>query len=356
MIRVLIVDDSPVVSDFITYILESDPNITVIGTAGNGEEALELVRRKKPDLITMDIQMPGMNGIEATQRIMKESPTPIVIVTASHDAYGGDATFSALEAGALTVVEKPVGINHPNFEVRSKEFIKTVKLMSEVKVVTRRPRLLAKTERVKRTDQQPVTSPRNIRVVAIGSSTGGPAVLHLILSMLTRDFKAPILIVQHISRGFIGDLVSWIQKATELEVQVARDGEYILPGHVYFAPDDVQMGVDHTSRIILGKDESFFGTCPSVSYLFRSVNRVFQKNAIGVLLTGMGKDGTEELRLMREKGAITIVQDEKSSVVHGMPGQTIRINAAMHILSPEIIAASLNSLVAMGKNGEGGSI
>ena len=307
-------------------------------------------------MVILDIQMPGMNGIEATRRIMEESPTPIVIVTASHDAYGGDATFSALEAGALTVVEKPVGINHPNFEVRSKEFIKTVKLMSEVKVVTRRPRLLAKTERVKRTDQQPVTSPRNIRVVAIGSSTGGPAVLHLILSMLTRDFQAPILIVQHISRGFIGDLVSWIQKATELEVQVARDGEYILPGHVYFAPDDVQMGMGHNSRIILSKDEPFFGTCPSVSYLFRSVNRVFQKNAIGVLLTGMGKDGTEELRLMREKGAITIVQDEKSSVVHGMPGQAIRINAAMHILSPEIIAASLNSLVAMGKNGEGGSI
>jgi len=354
--RFFIADDSTILCERLKTILSDFLEVEIAEQAHDTPEAIKSIKELKSDVVILDIQMPGMNGIEATRRIMEESPTPIVIVTASHDAYGGDATFSALEAGALTVVEKPVGINHPNFEVRSKEFIKTVKLMSEVKVVTRRPRLLAKTERVKRTDQQPVTSPRNIRVVAIGSSTGGPAVLHLILSMLTRDFQAPILIVQHISRGFIGDLVSWIQKATELEVQVARDGEYILPGHVYFAPDDVQMGMGHNSRIILSKDEPFFGTCPSVSYLFRSVNRVFQKNAIGVLLTGMGKDGTEELRLMREKGAITIVQDEKSSVVHGMPGQAIRINAAMHILSPEIIAASLNSLVAMGKNGEGGSI
>lgn len=355
MIRVLIVEDSPVVSDFIAYILESDPDITVIGTASNGEEALKLARRKKPDLITMDIQMPGMNGIEATRRIMEESPTPIVIVTASHDTYGVNTTFRALEAGALTVVEKPMGINHPSFETNSKELIKTVKLMSEVRVVTRRPHLFKKNENGKTRDQRPIFSERNIKVVAMGSSTGGPAVLHLILSTLKRDFQVPILIVQHISRGFIKGLVEWLQKAAELEIQVARHGEYVLPGHVYFAPDDVQMGVGHDNRIILGKDEPFFGTCPSVSYLFRSVNRVYRENAIGVLLTGMGKDGAEELRLMREKGAITMVQDEKSSVVHGMPGQAIRINAAMHVLSPEMIAASLNSLVKTGKHGDGGS-
>jgi two-component system chemotaxis response regulator CheB len=192
--------------------------------------------------------------------------------------------------------------------------------------------------------KETVGSAGDIRVVAMGSSTGGPPVLHLILSMLKKDFRIPILIVQHISKGFISNLAYWLQKGTELEVRVACDGESIMPGHVYFAPDDVQMGVDRNNRIILSNDKPFFGNCPSVSYLFRSVNRVFQENAIGVLLTGMGKDGAEELRLMRENGAVTIAQDKESSVVHGMPGQAVRLNAAMHILSPERIAFMLNNL------------
>jgi two-component system chemotaxis response regulator CheB len=187
--------------------------------------------------------------------------------------------------------------------------------------------------------------PTEIRVVAIGASTGGPIVLQTILSRLPKNFLVPVLIVQHMASGFIHGFAEWLSQSSRLPVHVAANREYLLPGHAYVAPDGFQMGVEMGGRIALSKDEPENGLRPSVSYLFRSVAKVFGPNAVGVLLTGMGKDGAEELKLMRQKGAVTIAQDEESSVVHGMPGEAIELDATTYVLSPDKISEALISLV-----------
>ena len=354
MIKVLVVEDSPAVRELLLYILSSDTDIHVVGTAHDGEEAIEAVMRKKPNVITMDINMPKMNGFEATRRIMEVAPTPIVIVSGGQGTETVATTFRAVEAGALAVAQRPMGIGHPDHEATAKEFIQTVKLMSEVKVVRRWAR---PTER-RRADPQkeegiPSTPsgvdfkriPAKIKLIAIGASTGGPLVLQTILSRLPHDFSVPVLIVQHMAEGFTQGFVEWLDQTSDLSVHLAAHGDSLLSGHVYVSPDGVQMKVEIGRKISLVKDGPENGHRPSVSYLFRSVAKVFGENAVGVLLTGMGKDGAEELKVMREKGAITIVQDKESCVVYGMPGEAIKLDAATYVLSPDTIAAALESLV-----------
>lgn len=344
-IRVLIVEDSQVVRDFLMYILSSDPAIKVIGTAGNGEEAVQAVRDKRPDVVTMDINMPVMNGFEATRLIMEATPTPIVIVSASWDPKEVEKTFQAMEAGAVAAVKKPVGVAHPDYQKQAKELIQTVKLMSEVKVVGRRSRKTYRTDIPEAAAAgAPIPVTMDIKVVAIGASTGGPPVIEAILSALPKAFPAPLLIVQHISAGFVQGFADWLAKASGLPVKVAAHDEYPLPGHVYIAPDDVQMGMDITGRISLNKSDPENGLRPSVSYLFRSAAKACGNNAVGVLLTGMGKDGAYELKLMKEMGAVTIAQDRDSCIVFGMPGEAVVLNAATYILAPAKIAELLSGL------------
>jgi two-component system, chemotaxis family, protein-glutamate methylesterase/glutaminase len=343
MIKVLIVEDSQVVRDFLTFILSSDPAIQVIGTACNGEEAVQAVRDRKPDVVTMDVLMPVMDGFEATRIIMETTPTPIVIVSASWDPQEVEKTFQAMEAGALAAIPKPVGVAHQNYKRHAKELIQTVKLMSEVKVVRRRPRIQSRTDSsvvfpVGQID--PVIL--ELKAVAIGASTGGPQAIEAILSGLPKDFSAPLLIVQHIAAGFIQGFADWLAHSSGFPVKIAAHGEQLLPGRVYIAPDDLQMGVENRGRIILSSSEPENGLRPSVSWMFRSVNEVFGKNAIGVLLTGMGKDGAHELKRMKERGAVTIAQDKESSIVYGMPGEAATIHAATYVLSPAGIAEFLS--------------
>jgi two-component system chemotaxis response regulator CheB len=345
MINVLIVEDSPVVREFLIHIISSDPELHVIGTAHNGEEAVEAARFKKPDVITMDIHMPKMNGFDATRRIMETHPAPIIIVSGSSTFEEIATTFRAMEAGALAVVARPQGIGHPEYETTAKELIETVKLMSEVKVIRRWSKARTELTVPLVPKMEVMIPPTEIRVVAIGASTGGPMVLQTILSRLPKNFLAPVLVVQHMASGFIHGFAEWLGQTSQLPVHVAANGEYILPGHAYVAPDGFQMGVEMRGRIALSQDEPENGLRPSVSYLFRSVARVFGQNAVGVLLTGMGKDGAEELKLMRQKGAVTIAQDEESSVVHGMPGEAIKLDATTYVLSPDKISEALISLV-----------
>ena len=344
MIRVLVVDDSPVVREFVTYILDSDPEIQVIGTATNGEEAVEVAKQKKPSVITMDIHMPKMDGFEATRRIMRVQPTPIVIVSGSSTVKEAATAFKAIEAGALAVVARPEGIGHPEHDAKAKELIQTVKLMSEVKVVRRwlRPRREISPPAPQVEIEKTL---HKIQIVAIGASTGGPIALQTILSGLAKNLPVPILIVQHIAVGFLEGLVDWLAQSTGFPVHIAADGEHPLPGHVYVAPDGFHMVVKTGNRIALTGDEPKDGLRPSVSHLFASVAKVFGQSAIGVLLTGMGKDGAEELKLMKDKGAITIVQDEESSIVYGMPGEAVRLDAASYVLSLERITAALMTFV-----------
>jgi two-component system, chemotaxis family, protein-glutamate methylesterase/glutaminase len=348
MIRVLVVEDSPTVSEFLLQILCSDPAIEVVGTAETGEEALEAVERFRPDIITMDIHMPRMNGFDATRRIMETHPTPIVIVSGAADATDTAKAFRAIESGALAVLSKPAGLGHPEHEQTKAELVRTVKLMSEVKVVRRWPRYrppeevpetsLCKGIRLRATQSQP-------RIVAIGASTGGPPVLQAILAALPKNFPIPVLIVQHIAAGFTQGLVEWLAQSSSLPVHLPTHGQVVLPGHVYVAPDGLHMavGADHVQ---LRSDEPENGLRPSVACLFRSVAKAYGPSAVGVLLTGMGKDGAWELKLMKEQGAMTIAQDRETSVVHGMPGEAIRLGGATYVLPPEKIRLALASLAA----------
>jgi len=346
MIKVLIVEDSQVVREFLTYVLSSDPDIQVIGTASNGEEAIRAVRDKRPDIVTMDINMPKMDGFEATRIIMETTPIPIVIVSASWDPRELEKTFQAMEAGALAAVRKPVGVAHPDYKDQAKELIQTVKLMSEVKVVRRHSRIkhgkgISAGLAVK--DLIPLTT--DVKIVAIGASTGGPPVIETILSRLSKDSCAPLLIVQHIAPGFVQGFADWLANSCRIPVKIATRHEFPLPGHAYIAPDGVHMGLDTSGRIVFEGSEPENGLRPAVSYLFRSVANVFGKNIVGVLLTGMGKDGAKELKMMKEKGAITIAQDEESCVVYGMPGEAVNLNAATYVLSPPKIAELLAGLL-----------
>lgn len=354
MIKVLVVDDSPVICEFLVHILTSDPEVQVIGTANDGGEAVDAAKSLKPDVITMDIHMPEMDGFEATRRIMEIQPTPIVIVTASSSAKEVAATFRTTEAGALSIIPRPAGLGHPEHEATARQLIETVKLMSEVKVVRRWPLIQreGKSPSVSpRAEIKPESIPGEVRIIALGASTGGPVALQTILSQLPHEFPVPVLIVQHMAAGFVDGFAEWLAASSALPVHVAADGEHLLPGHAYLAPDGFHMEVVAGNLVKLSKEEPEHGLRPSVSHLFRSVARVFGKNAIGVLLSGMGRDGAEELRSMKEKGAITIAQDKASSIVNGMSGEAIKLNAATYLLPPQQIATTLATLVS--KTGRG---
>lgn len=347
MIRTLVVEDSAVVREFLIHVLSSDASIQVIGTASNGVEAVEAVKQKKPDVITMDIHMPKMNGFDATRRIMETHPTPIIIVSGSSNKNEIATTFQALEAGALAVVHRPTGIGHPEYDATAKELIQTVKLMAEVKVVRRWPRPNKKTPVALIPELEAKKAPPEVQIIAMGASTGGPVVLETILSLLPRDFPAPILIVQHMAAGFLQGFVEWLTQSSGIPVHVPAHGEHVQPGHVYVAPDGYHMGVGGGGRIELSKDEPENGLRPSASYLFRSVARTFGQKAAGVILTGMGKDGAEELGSLKQLGAVTIAQDEETSIVYGMPGEAVKLGAASYVLPPEKIAAALITLTRM---------
>lgn len=342
MIKVLIVDDSKVQQEFLAHLLSSDSDIKVVGVANSGYEALELVKVKKPDVITMDIHMPGMDGYETTRTIMETVPIPIVIVSGSVKTKEVANTFRSLEAGALAVVLCPPGFEHPQFVNFRKELIQTVKLMSEVKVVKRFPR--SRKDQIKpiRLVQTFENDIKKIQVIAIGASTGGPMVLQMIFSRLPEDLPVPVLIVQHIAKGFVKGLQEWLSATSGIKLKIAEDGESISAGIGYIAPDNFHMGVSRGSKINLSDQPPENGLRPSVSYLFRSVAQFYGPNALGVLLTGMGKDGADELKALKDKGAITMVQNQESSIIFGMPGEALRIGAADHALSPERIAEILS--------------
>lgn len=344
-VKVLIVDDSPVCRELLSHIYASDPELMVVGAVRNGEEAVETTKRLKPDVISMDIQMPKMNGYEATRIIMSTQPVPIVIVSSSFSHDEVATSFLAFQAGALALADKPRGPGHPEYATMSASLIKTIKAMSEVKLVRRWNRKVELP-----TASPPSVSSRStselsrVRMVVMGVSTGGPPVLQTILSGLPKSFAAPIAIVQHIAVGFLEGLKDWLAQGTSLPVHVAGHGAWPQSGHVYLAPDGAHLGFDVKGRFALSNEPPDNGLRPSVAHLFRSTGAVFGDTAVGVILTGMGRDGADELKAMRDRGAVTIAQDKQSSVVHGMPGEAIAINGATHVLPPQQIAAMLINL------------
>jgi two-component system chemotaxis response regulator CheB len=336
-IHVLVVEASDASRGFLVRILQSDPRIHVIKAVSLAQAALDFLQDHRPDLVLMSSRMPDLDGFETTRRIMETHPLPIVLCAQS--ASADDAVFRSLEAGAVACVEKPMeGTGAEAMNAAVAHLLQTVKLMSEVKVVRRWSRTAPAARAAGSSEAAPAGGPR---VVGIGASTGGPLALQTILAALPREFPVPILAVQHIAKGFLPGMAEWLRQTSGLKVLVGAHGVQALPGHVYLAPDDFHMGWGTGGRIVLGREAPENGLRPSVAYLFRSLAEVCGANAIGVLLTGMGKDGAYELKRMRDAGATTIVQDSASSVVHGMPGEAIALGAAMHVAPADKIADML---------------
>jgi len=342
MVRILIVDDSLVVRELLAYILGSSPGFEVAGTASNGKLALEAAAALSPDIITMDINMPELDGFETTRRLMETQPTPIVIVSGSWDTNEVATTFRALEAGALAVVARPPGIGHPGHHHAATQLIQTVRAMAEVCVVRRWPRAAAPGA----VPAAPVEPARKrIDIVAIGASTGGPVVIQTVLKMLPKEFGVPVLVVQHMAGGFIQGFAEWLAQTCGRPVLLGGHGVKIVEGHTYIAPDGHQMGVDASGRIVLCDPDPENGFAPSVSHLFRSIAGAYGGRSAAVLLSGMGTDGAAEMLALRQSGAATFAQDRESAVIHGMPGEAERLGAARYVMSPEQIAATLSALV-----------
>lgn len=341
-IRVLVVEDSAAYRELLVNILQSTSGLQVVGTARNGIEAVRLVRRLKPDIITMDVHMPEMDGFEATRQIMGEIPCPIIIVSASYNKNERDMTFNALQAGALSVFAKPTLQDPPEIY---RHLADQVKLMSEVKVVRR----WASRDPVSPVAVEPAKLPKNgksrLKMVAIASSTGGPGTLGEILRPLPADFPIPILIVQHITPGFGEGLAAWLNQQVPLEVRLARHSEQPRPGQVLIAPDDYHMQINGMGLVALVKTPPYYGLRPSANVLFHSLAQVYGSTALGVILTGMGNDGAEGLQAMYEAGAQTIAQDRDSCVVFGMPAAAIELGAARQVLPANKIAAAIMALI-----------
>lgn len=350
-INVLIVDDSAVSRELLSFILESDPQIKIMASAQNGEEALEFLKTNTPDVVVLDIVMPKMNGFELTKKIMETKPIPIIVVSGIYSKEEVIKGFQAIEAGALAILEKPNGVGSSQYLDTARFVIQTIKALSAAKVAKEN----APVQPVKPADVQvkipkeslavaSISPPESLNAVAIGSSIGGPQSLCTILAKLPASFPAPIFIAQHISGGLIQGLICWLQESTKLKVELAKHGEKALPGHVYLPPDHYNMEISEGDIIQLQEDSSDDDQVPSIAKLFKSVAHVYGPHAAGVILTGIGGDGADELLLMKMKGATTIAQDEESSIMFDMPKHAIELNAATLVEPLGNIAAILEKL------------
>jgi two-component system chemotaxis response regulator CheB len=341
MIRVLVVDDSATARSLLVEILRSDPDLQVVGEAGDGQEGVALAQQLRPDVVTMDVYMPRLDGFAATREIMMTAPAPIVIVTGSFASREVELAVLALRAGAVAALRKPHGPGSPAFEEEAQRLITTVKSMAAVKVVRHwRPRA-PRTVDSRKAPPAGALGPAVNQVVAVATSTGGPAALHCLLSGLPPDFAAPILAVQHITRGFTPGLAAWLNTACDLRVKVAEEGEVLKPRTVYLAPDDRHLGVADRTSLALSSAPPVGGFRPSGTVLFESVAQAFGAGAWAVILTGMGEDGVAGLRAIRRGGGRVFAQDEKSSVVFGMPGAAIAAGLADVVLPLDELAPRL---------------
>lgn len=338
-IRVLIVDDSDVCRQIFAAILSStDNDIKVIGEAKNGQEAVKMVQRLKPDIVTMDIAMPVMDGIEAIKRIMTTNAVPILVISEADDA---NLAFTALAEGALEVIAK----SDVNIENGAK-FVKKIKLLSGVKVITH---IRGKGYEYERGSVlQPAKKERDFeKVVAIASSTGGPKVLAALLQELPSDFPYPIVIAQHISNGFVDGLVEWLDSIAKLKVKAGNEGETVMAGTVYLSPTEKHMALDDCGKITLIEKKPKDIYSPSCDILLSSVANIYRTGLIGIILTGMGDDGVMGIRKIKEAGGTTIAQDEKSSAIFGMPKVAIDSGSIDKVLPLDKIG---DELVQIAKN------
>lgn len=331
-IRVLLAEDSPTARHHLADMINQSPGMRVVGEARDGEEVLALVEELKPDVVSMDIRMPRMDGLEATRQIMTRNPTPIVVVSALLDA-DIHLSFEALEAGALAVVEKPPARHDPSFPDKQRQLVNTLAAMAGVHVVRRWENLPG------RNGTEPsefaASAPVKPEVIAIGASAGGPSALSTMLSSLPADLPVPVVVVQHMLDEFVPGLARWLNDGSPLKVRVASDGMILEPGVVHLSSGAAHLTVARrgdglVARLITA--QGAYRYRPSVDVLFESVATTCGASAIGMLLTGMGDDGAAGLLAMRQAGGRTFAQDKSSCTVFGMPAAAIELGAVEQVL------------------------
>jgi two-component system, chemotaxis family, protein-glutamate methylesterase/glutaminase len=349
--RLLVVDDSAFMRRLITEVAEFRADFRVVGTASNGVEAIEKVRSLSPDIVTLDIAMPQMDGLTALERIMTDMPRPVIVVSAAGSSNLNASAVRALELGAVEFVRKPSGEVSIDLLVIRDQLLRALDTASQVRFGEKyqSPRI-APAVPVRRTNSTPPH--RAGRVVVVAASTGGPRALADVVSQLSCDLDAAVLIVQHMPSEFIPTLADRLAQICSLPVAVASNGEKIIAGRVYVAPGDGQMriGVESGSAtIVIDAGDPIFAIRPAADPLFASAAKVFGRRAIGVVLSGMGRDGSEGLRAIRGAGGGAIIQDRSSSIVFGMPGAALATAGADCIVPSQRIAGAIDALLVPGR-------
>ncbi len=346
-IRVLIVDDSALVRQMLTDMLSGDPAIDVVGAAGDAHIAREKIKRLNPDVLTLDVEMPKMDGLTFLRNLMRLRPMPVVMVSSLAE-HGADVTLDALALGAVDYLPKPRIDIAATLGGYAEELIEKVKAAAQASVRT-----------VDSWGALPAAAPARLgpgagslrtseRIVAIGASTGGTEAIKQVLMGLPPDAPG-VVIAQHIPKAFSTSFARRMDDCCRMTVYEAEDGQQVLPGHVYIAPGDRHLRIERDgARYVCKLDdgEPVNRHKPSVDVLFRSVARNAGRNAVGLLLTGMGKDGARGLLEMREAGSRTVAQDEATSVVWGMPGEAVSLGAVQHVIALQQIAAAVCELIA----------
>jgi two-component system chemotaxis response regulator CheB len=340
MIRLLIADDSPTVRFLLKKMFSGESDIEVVAVAKNGEEAVYYAKQFRPDLITLDIRMPVMNGFEATKEIMENFPCPILVISASVNNDDLNIAFHAIKYGALDIVEKPK--NDFQYESMKKKIIQKVKALAEVKVFHHRYKKKTKPLKFERSH---FYFPKTVHLIGIATSTGGPQALQKIFKEIPKTFPIPIVVIQHISEGFGQGFSEWLNSESELHVQTAKNGTMMTPGNIYIAPDNKHLEIDIGGLLRVVDDDGTHRFIPSANVFFSSVAKFLHENAIGMILTGMGNDGVNGLKLMQQKGARTIAQDESSSLIYGMPKEAKAQGAADEVMNLDQIIDFLKSFV-----------
>lgn len=336
-IKVLVVDDSILFRNFLVKVLSSDPNIQVVAQVADAYEARDAIIKYRPDVMTLDVELPRMSGIEFLRKLMPQYPLPVVMISSLNDAV-----FDALEAGAVDFIHKPANMDRTKLNTFiQQEFVTKVKIASTVKVAG-----MKKADSSDFMNVSSTLSPeaRN-KIVAIGASTGGTEAIYEVVKNFKRDIPG-VVIVQHMPPGFTKMYADRLNNQCEVAVKEAENGDRVLPGQILIAPGDRQMKllkIGGNYQVEVKGTERVSGHCPSVDYLFHSVAKAAGKNAVGVILTGMGADGAKGLLEMRKAGAITIGEDEASCVVYGMPKVAYDIGAVQYQTSLTAIAGKVYS-------------
>ncbi|MBI5179173.1 MAG: chemotaxis-specific protein-glutamate methyltransferase CheB [Nitrospinae bacterium] len=345
-IKVLLVDDSPTALALLGKMLAETPDIVVVGEAKNGVEALELIPRIDPHVVCTDLHMPVMDGLDMTKEIMDKYPRPILVVSVSV-REGSKNIFHLMEAGALDVFPKPRGGEKAEFLRQSNELANRIRILAGVHVFR-----VCRNGAVKPVWAPPsaVAIPRVetplIKVVVIGASTGGPQALQRVLCGLPLNFPAPVICIQHIGEGFLKGLAEWLESVCVHKIEIAREGTLPEAGKVYFPPEEAHLLFDNGGRFKYSRDIPYNGHRPSITATFTSAAERYGSNALGVLLTGMGSDGADGLKAIFDANGITIAQDERTSVVFGMPKRAAELGAARNILPLDEIAPMIISYIS----------